>query len=226
MGFPRRVRHRIRKLFWSLVHASLATLRERGNTRVCVSMCSTRDYDAVVDCREDFVTSQDEENLETDLEAVRDVLEYDPGLSPIDDLLSKLHPLNLLQHEMDVRTKLFGLCLDTISMEEAFITAVNLERELKMKTKPDHKMTGGYVTEHMTKSEMPIVFDTGASLSVTPVRCDFIAEPEKTDVENMTGLSDSVLVKGVGWVEWTVRDVFRRIHRIRTRAYWVPTASI
>jgi hypothetical protein len=86
-------------------------------------------------------------------------------------------------------------------------------------------MSGVYLSEHQ-QCEMPIVFDTGASFSVTPVRSDFVADLTKSEVDAMKGLTDSVHVEGMGWVEWSIRDVFGRIHVVRTQAYYVPKASI
>ena len=42
----------------------------------------------------------------------------------------------------------------------------------------------------------------------------------------MHGLSDTIRVEGVGWVEWHIRDAFGQVALIRTRAYYIPTASI
>jgi hypothetical protein len=75
-------------------------------------------------------------------------------------------------------------------------------------------------------NELPIVFDTGCSLSVTPYEDDFVEDLRRPDVDDMKGLSDSVQVKGMGTVEWNVRDVHGKTGIIRTRAYYVPQASI
>jgi hypothetical protein len=74
--------------------------------------------------------------------------------------------------------------------------------------------------------ELPIVIDTGASLSLTPVRSDFVGEIHSCDTRDLQGISSSTKVVGKGLVEWTVRDVFGVIRRIRTEAYYVPDASI
>ena len=42
----------------------------------------------------------------------------------------------------------------------------------------------------------------------------------------MQGLRDSVQVQGVGWIEWTTRDVFNRISVVRTRAHFTPEARM
>ena len=42
----------------------------------------------------------------------------------------------------------------------------------------------------------------------------------------MHGLTNSVKVQGLGWVEWTMRDYFGQVALIRTRAYYIPQAHI
>jgi hypothetical protein len=76
-------------------------------------------------------------------------------------------------------------------------------------------------------SETPIVFDTGASVSVSPREDDFVSWESKGDQNHyMNGLSASTKVLGVGKVRWTIYDDkgFRR--DIVTRAYYVPAARV
>ena len=42
----------------------------------------------------------------------------------------------------------------------------------------------------------------------------------------MEGLKDSVRDEGEGWVEWSIRDATGEVCLIRTRAYYIPEASI
>ena len=81
-----------------------------------------------------------------------------------------------------------------------------------------------YVSVKKDKT-MPIVIDTGASISLTPNRDDFIGPIRPIQAE-LKGLADHVSVAGVGQVEWTIRDLFGAIRIIRTQAYLVPSASI
>ena len=73
---------------------------------------------------------------------------------------------------------------------------------------------------------VPIVIDTGCSMSITPFLDDFTTELRSAQDESMQGLKDSVQVQGVGWVDWTIRDVFNRAALVRTQAYYVPEAKI
>jgi hypothetical protein len=73
---------------------------------------------------------------------------------------------------------------------------------------------------------VPIVIDTGASVSVTPILTDFIRPLRPCATTNLKGLSGSTEVIGEGTVNWLVRDVFGNKRKIRTTAYYVPEASI
>jgi hypothetical protein len=73
---------------------------------------------------------------------------------------------------------------------------------------------------------VPIVIDTGASVSVTPVITDFIGPLRPCATANLKGLSGSTEVIGEGTVNWLMRDMFGNKRKIRTTAYYVPEASI
>jgi hypothetical protein len=73
---------------------------------------------------------------------------------------------------------------------------------------------------------VPIVIDTGASVSVAPVLTDFIGPLRPCATANLKGLSGSTEVIGEGTVNWLVRDVFGNKRKIRTTAYYVHEASI
>ena len=75
-------------------------------------------------------------------------------------------------------------------------------------------------------SQIPVVIDTGASFSLTPVLKDFVGAIEASDVTSLNGLQGQTPVKGVGLVEWTIRDMFGYVRKIRTRAYYVPDAQV
>jgi hypothetical protein len=73
---------------------------------------------------------------------------------------------------------------------------------------------------------LPIVFDTGFSMSVTPLRQAFIGDLEPSPTESLQGLKGKVKVVGVGRVSWTVFDLHGITRTIKTRAYFIPDANI
>jgi hypothetical protein len=73
---------------------------------------------------------------------------------------------------------------------------------------------------------MPIIFDTGASMSVTPLREDFVGVLGPPKIPNLRGLKGTVKVVGTGTVEWTIFDVQGLTRTIRTEAMFVPECNI
>ena len=86
-------------------------------------------------------------------------------------------------------------------------------------------MHGVLLTGGVHKNDAPIVLDTGASISITPYRSDFIGGLEECDVE-LHGLSDIVKVEWIGWVEWSIQDSFGQVAKIHSRTYLVPAGNI
>eukprot|EP00980_Cylindrotheca_fusiformis_P004423 scaffold945_cov82-Cylindrotheca_fusiformis.AAC.8 len=64
-----------------------------------------------------------------------------------------------------------------------------------------------------------MVIDTGASISITPNKSDFVSRVTPSRLTSITGLTGSTQVVGSGTVEWTVRDCLGAVQTIRTTAY-------
>ena len=77
-----------------------------------------------------------------------------------------------------------------------------------------------------SRDDVPIAIDSGASHSLTPFAEDFTDHLEDTTLEQLQGLNARADVKGEGWVEWMVQDYCDTKRMIRTRAHYVPTATI
>ena len=78
-------------------------------------------------------------------------------------------------------------------------------------------------------SELPIVIDTGASCSVTPILTDFKVPPTRLNqgVDKMEGLrGDTTPVLGAGPIRWQIEDVEGQRSNIDTIAYYVPAAKV
>ena len=73
---------------------------------------------------------------------------------------------------------------------------------------------------------LPIVIDSGASISLTANYNDFVGPIRPTTITELQGLSHTTKVHGVGQVKWTVRDVFGATPTIKTQAYYVPEATV
>ena len=68
------------------------------------------------------------------------------------------------------------------------------------------------------------MFDTGASINVTPSKKDFVTyKPTKASID---GISEATGVVGVGTVEWKLRDDKGKAHKVRCDANHVPSARV
>lgn len=84
-----------------------------------------------------------------------------------------------------------------------------------------------YVSSKPT--ELPIVIDTGASCSVTPIATDFVGGiPSKcTKTTRMEGLNgEHTPVLGAGPISWDIEDVDGVRAQLKTIAYYAPKAQI
>ena len=155
--------------------------------------------------------------------------EISKGVTPsqIQRLLRQLPPLQWYRHQLGLGVDLFGIQSHMDSMQNAYVATADILREthIKLKTGPD-ELSGAYLSDHEVRQDIPVIFDTGCSCSLTPIMDDFVSKLDTTDVEEMRGLADAVSIEGIGWVEWPIRDVFGRIHTVRTQAYYVPKATI
>ena len=76
------------------------------------------------------------------------------------------------------------------------------------------------------QATIPIIIDTGASISLTPVITDFVGNIEPADLDSLQGLSSKTKVCGQGTVHWKIQDMFGMVRTIAIKAYYVPEASI
>jgi hypothetical protein len=148
----------------------------------------------------------------------------------IDKALSELiHPLDWLALERNVHdphSGLLSLTSDTQQIHDAIITADQLKLDLNMQPRAHPFQAAVFLSSDLVGFQVPIVFDTGASFSLTPFLEDFVDGIEPATEKEMNGINSSVKIEGVGWVEWTIRDVFGHVCLIRTRAYYIPESSI
>ena len=107
-------------------------------------------------------------------------------------------------------------------VRRAHVATIGLLDKLGLKRNPTGCGAVSYIAQEIKPSAVPIVIDTGCSISVTPFVEDFVTELQPAQEDAMQGLNDSVRVKGIGWVDWTIRDVFNLVALVRTQAYHVP----
>jgi hypothetical protein len=61
---------------------------------------------------------------------------------------------------------------------------------------------------------------------VTPNLDDFVGPIEKCETSELNGLNATIKVIGQGTVEWKIQDLFGTIRSVKTKAFYVPDASI
>ena len=72
----------------------------------------------------------------------------------------------------------------------------------------------------------PIIWDTGASVCVTPDRNDFITYTQTTDISEVKGLGGKrSTVTGQGEVIWTVHDTHGSLRQLKLTAYHIPQCN-
>jgi hypothetical protein len=141
----------------------------------------------------------------------------------LDEVINPLDWYLQLKHLLD--GELFMTVREKTVMEHAYIAAAEILSQLNC-PQTAVPLSGVFLTDTSARYDVPVVIDTSASFSITPFEEDFVSPLETTDTDTMHGLADLVLVKCVGWVEWTIRDAGNQIAIIRTEAYYVPQAKI
>ena len=145
----------------------------------------------------------------------------------IAELVARINPLRQFDMLRELtQPGLFGKMrqkkLKRKSVKQALVAASNLIQMDSTHQAKNSKTV--YLSEK--DDELPIVIDTGASVSVTPNINDFQGPIRPCELTKLKGLNSSANVVGVGNVKWMIRDVFGCTREIVTVAYYVPNASI
>ena len=78
----------------------------------------------------------------------------------------------------------------------------------------------------MEDDDLPLIFDSGATVSITPRADDFESWEPPTDGITLQGIQEQARVAGIGQVRWKVKDDKGQEQVIRTRAYHVPQTHV
>jgi hypothetical protein len=76
----------------------------------------------------------------------------------------------------------------------------------------------------LNAADAPIVIDSGASLSISPHRGDFVGDIEQLN-STIQGISTVTKIEGVGNMRWTFKYVFGTI-KITSSAYAPPALPV
>jgi hypothetical protein len=111
----------------------------------------------------------------------------------------------------------------------SYIATVRLLEDIAEHNHNQHYQVvgGAFIAGDQQHGNVPIVIDSSCLFSVTPYLSDFPNGITPTTETEMTGLSDSVGINGVGWADWPIQDVFGCVALLlQTKAYHVPKARI
>jgi hypothetical protein len=73
---------------------------------------------------------------------------------------------------------------------------------------------------------MTVIFDTGASLAITPELSDFVSPPKLlARPMKLGGMANVIEMKGIGIIAWTFTAKYGTEVQIRTEAYYIPEAK-
>ena len=101
--------------------------------------------------------------------------------------------------------------------------SIEVSHDTDCKTVFDSTKLFSYIAGQAT---IPIIIDTGASISLTPVITDFVGDIEPADLDSLQGLSSKTKVCGQGIIHWKIQDIFGMVRTISIEDYYVPEASI
>jgi hypothetical protein len=74
--------------------------------------------------------------------------------------------------------------------------------------------------------DLPIVIDSGASVTITPILKDFVASIRPSNLTSLQDISARTNVEGEGTLCWTIRGALGQVRQLRTKAYYVTGAKI
>ena len=74
-------------------------------------------------------------------------------------------------------------------------------------------------------SSFNLIWDSGASVCITPSRDDFVEYHQGSDIKEIKGLSESAQVIGYGYVEWTIQGAKGDFRTLKLKAYHIPSAN-
>jgi hypothetical protein len=87
-------------------------------------------------------------------------------------------------------------------------------------------MTCPVVNNAMSQWIITVIFDTGASLAITPELSDFVSPPKPlARPMKLGGMANGIEIKGIGIITWTFTAEDGTEVQIRTEVYHVPEAK-
>ena len=83
-----------------------------------------------------------------------------------------------------------------------------------------------FQSSYLSGNNAEVIFDSGASISVTPFASDFISWEKSNSTPRLRGVSEEPTVQGVDIATFKVTTDSGEIKSLKTRAYYVPEARV
>jgi hypothetical protein len=116
-------------------------------------------------------------------------------------------------------------CVVTLPTQSQVNLIEASDRDIELLTDEKWLLTAA-VCNTFGKHHVPIIFDMGASLAVTPDVEDFIDPPTSLATTiKLGGMANNLESRGVGTVCWTLEAADGSDIQIRTKANWVPKSK-
>ena len=132
----------------------------------------------------------------------------------VDELFNEdcLHPLdwfNLQKSLASLDSSMSSLMSETTAHNQRLAEAEQIKDIPQCQNHAQLFQACVHVASDQLRAKVPIVFDTGASCSLSPFLEDFDGPIEKPDFSELRGIANAVKIEGIGWVNWTIRDFVR-----------------
>jgi hypothetical protein len=82
------------------------------------------------------------------------------------------------------------------------------------------------ISSREQNKSFPIIWDSSASVCITPDKSDFVTYDNDADITKVKGLGGKVsAIVGQGEVDWSIHDVHGCLRHLRLKAYHIPKCS-
>jgi hypothetical protein len=106
-------------------------------------------------------------------------------------------------------------------INHAFVEAVNLSRDFSPLSQEEYQYftpTKLEIYHSCNTRELPIVIDSSASVTVTPVLSDFVGPLRASRLASLQGVAAKSIVVGGGTICWSIRDAIGHVHQLWIKA--------
>jgi hypothetical protein len=132
---------------------------------------------------------------------------------------------DLLQLDSIYRDRTVVNCVDTLPTQSQVNLVEASDRAIELLTDETWLLTAA-VCNTFGNHHVPIIFDTGASLAISPDVDDFIDPPTSLGTTmKLGGMANNLEIRGFCTVCWTFEAADGSDIQIRTQAYWVPKSK-